>query len=46
MMFYLKMLYLRKPDGFSEKGTNYRKIFLAERKGKVYVLQIVEKGAN
>ncbi len=46
MMFYLKMLFLRKPNGFSEKGTNYRKVFLAERKGKVYVLQIIEKGAN
>jgi hypothetical protein len=43
MMFYLKMLFLRKPYGFSEKGTNYRKVFLAERKGKV---KIVEKGAN
>jgi hypothetical protein len=33
---------------FDRKQTyiNYRKVFLAERKGKVYVLQIVEKGAN
>ena len=46
MMFNLKMLFLRKPNGFLEKATNYRKVFLAERKGKVYVLQIVEKGAN
>jgi hypothetical protein len=37
---------VRKPNGFSEKGTNYKKVFLAEKKGKVYILQIVEKGAN
>jgi hypothetical protein len=46
MVFYSKILFLRNPNGFSEKGTNYRKVFLAERKGKVYDLQIVEKGAN
>jgi hypothetical protein len=45
MMFYSKMLFLRKPHGFSEKGTNYRKVF-AEIKDKVYVLQIVKMGAN
>ena len=46
MMFYSKMLFLGNANGFSEKGTNYRKVFLEERKGKVHILQIVEKGAN
>jgi hypothetical protein len=31
---------------FSQIVLNYRNVFLAERKGKVHVLKIVEKGTN